>query len=347
METSANLPDKKHRIEYVDLLKGFTILWVVWFHMQSPEFVKIPIRMPLFFFISGIFFKPYPLKEFVRKKFNTLIVPFFFFYFLYIAYRFLVWGFFKVFSSTPSADFSFGEVLPFVELFRTGSMPCNPPLWFIVALLIFQCVLYCITMFFKHRKFQIISCVVVAVIFIISFHDGPGTLYPGLINFCFYAGGFLLGKSLLTMIEGGRKMHIYIWLAIIPIIYYILRLIDNPILLIIIKDVGFFFGIACFVLVFKFISEYNLASWLKFWGKNSYIVLGLHVVCLDFCGTVYDVVTRKGPMGNVESFCMLFVIFAILWCIIRLLNRYVPFLVGKKDIWKKPAEQDMVASAVE
>lgn len=48
-----------------------------------PNQAKIIITsffLPLFFFISGIFFKPLPWCEFLKKKFLTIIVPMIFFY---------------------------------------------------------------------------------------------------------------------------------------------------------------------------------------------------------------------------------------------------------------------------
>ena len=50
---------QKKRIEYIDCIKGLTILWVVVYHFgpeNIPEWVTIGYRMPLFFFLSGIFF---------------------------------------------------------------------------------------------------------------------------------------------------------------------------------------------------------------------------------------------------------------------------------------------------
>lgn len=76
------------RIEYIDYLKGLSIIWVVWYHTANhPEFVDYSFRIPLFFFISGIFFRTYTIKKFVKKKISTLVIPFILFYFiLYIIY---------------------------------------------------------------------------------------------------------------------------------------------------------------------------------------------------------------------------------------------------------------------
>ncbi len=80
----------KQRLMYIDALKGFAIFLVVWGHclqyldkqadyLHNPLFELIyAFHMPLFFFISGMFFssslKLMP-KEFIRKKFNQLLLP--------------------------------------------------------------------------------------------------------------------------------------------------------------------------------------------------------------------------------------------------------------------------------
>lgn len=59
------------RIEFIDLAKGVCIILVVMFHVG----IDIPhldiIRMPLYFIISGLFYKPYDsITSFCIKKTN-------------------------------------------------------------------------------------------------------------------------------------------------------------------------------------------------------------------------------------------------------------------------------------
>lgn len=49
-------PRTQNRIEYIDILKGFTIIWVLWMHMDLPELIYPSVQMPIFFFISGAFY---------------------------------------------------------------------------------------------------------------------------------------------------------------------------------------------------------------------------------------------------------------------------------------------------
>lgn len=84
----------KKRIEFIDLAKGVCIFLVFYGHSNMALYFDIPIlqslRMPLYFFLSGLFFKSYgSLSNLIRKKFNKLIVPFFFFSILAIPLIFI------------------------------------------------------------------------------------------------------------------------------------------------------------------------------------------------------------------------------------------------------------------
>lgn len=77
------------RIDFVDLAKGICILLVVLYHINLPiPFMEMTscFRMPLYFILSGLFFKDYGgFKYFFVKKTNKLAIPWFFFYTFYVA----------------------------------------------------------------------------------------------------------------------------------------------------------------------------------------------------------------------------------------------------------------------
>lgn len=76
------------RIDYIDLAKGFCIIFVVMNHVS--DYYKLDLwindfitafRMPLYYFLSGVFFKTYNgFSNFLKKKTNKLLIPFVFFY---------------------------------------------------------------------------------------------------------------------------------------------------------------------------------------------------------------------------------------------------------------------------
>lgn len=71
----------KERIEYIDVAKGITILLVVVGHVES---APSPLRsliysfhMPLFFILSGFFFKKGDVLGTIKKMVPSLVIPYF------------------------------------------------------------------------------------------------------------------------------------------------------------------------------------------------------------------------------------------------------------------------------
>jgi len=71
----------KKNIVWIDNLKGLAIIAVVFGHMASPLLNFIySWHIPLFFFVSGLLIKKNrSIKDFLKKDFSRLIIPFFVF----------------------------------------------------------------------------------------------------------------------------------------------------------------------------------------------------------------------------------------------------------------------------
>lgn len=71
----------KQRKDWIDALRGIAIIFVVLGH-QIPDIwhyfvVTSPVKMPLFFAISGYLFTMKDIKSFYKKVLITLIIPWF------------------------------------------------------------------------------------------------------------------------------------------------------------------------------------------------------------------------------------------------------------------------------
>ena len=81
------------RIEWVDVAKGIGIFLVVLGHTSAQlRNLIYGFHMPLFFFLSGVVFnkEKYSIKGFVKSRFNSLILPYIFFYVLTYVYWLLI-----------------------------------------------------------------------------------------------------------------------------------------------------------------------------------------------------------------------------------------------------------------
>lgn len=67
------------RDDTFDVMKGIGIIAMIIGHCQVPRIIGNVIfawHMPLFFIISGYFYKPYPIKEYTKKNLVSLVIPY-------------------------------------------------------------------------------------------------------------------------------------------------------------------------------------------------------------------------------------------------------------------------------
>ena len=328
-------PSKK-RILYIDYLKGLTILWVVWYHTAHPDFVNFSFRIPLFFFVSGIFFKPYPFKQFLRKKINTLLVPFVLFYAIYYIYYIMLW----VSSGRQLATFDFASILSVFGLYGgSESFVINPPLWFIFALIDLQFLLYALVKSQLSRKWLALIAIGITLADAWWFYTvkTPFMISRCLRYFVYYAFGYLFGRGLISRIEGehGRRASYLPGLMSLAcfIACWFAKSITtmSPQIETVIDYVEVFSLILFMIYFLKYISVLPFLKFLKFYGQNSYIVLGMHEIILTLLLITY---TRfVGQPDIAVGLGMLIVTALVLWPVILLFNHLCPKLVGKRELW--------------
>ncbi len=119
------------RVQYIDIAKGIGILLVVLAHNDLKGYHPMLHRfiyafhMPLFFFLSGIFFKPErPFKEIFTRRFNTLMKPLIFIILF-------IYGV-SVFFGKMSFAMAFSRLLK--SLYMTGPYLNWVQLWFLPVL---------------------------------------------------------------------------------------------------------------------------------------------------------------------------------------------------------------------
>ncbi len=162
--------EQKPRIEWIDLAKGICICSVVWHHIAawhgqtSFDHMLCSFRIPLYFFLSGLFFKTYGgLRELTLRKTNKLLVPFLVFHSLFA----VVW---MIMADIFAHRFSLTACWQHVKIFGlsiyTEWLP-NLALWFLLCLFLMNVVFYgCVTMTNGFRRWRTI--VLLAVTFLIG-----------------------------------------------------------------------------------------------------------------------------------------------------------------------------------
>lgn len=311
--------------------------WVVWYHTTHPAFVDFSFRIPLFFFASGIFFRPYPWEKFWRKKFNQLIIPFIFFYIIY--YIYLVITNALKYHSLSSFDYSC-----LFDVFGTYSVNesfiVNPPLWFICALINLQLLLYLFSKIIKNKWALLAISFIIASIGFIYVQKIPTPFMIGrsLRYFLYYVAGYIFGKSLIAQLENNKDMIKIFTFSLISFAT-ILYLKDSYHITLLyctefINCIEIFSIILLLFVIFRTTYRFPLIYPLKYFGVNSYIVFGMH----EIYHTTIRIIIQNffGEITIILGFIQTLITLSLLWPTIWLFNKYIPILVGKKELIKVP-----------
>ena len=120
--------ETKKRIEFIDLAKGVCILLVIMMHTDvNVDFPGLRgMRMPLYFILSGLFFKDYGgFLNLLVKKANKILIPFLFFYLASYSIFYLI--------GWLSPDIIKSKATGISDLFTQRQL-FNGPIWFLLAL---------------------------------------------------------------------------------------------------------------------------------------------------------------------------------------------------------------------
>lgn len=333
------------RIEYLDLAKGFCIILVVLYHVLGhlhaiSEYVYLitTFSMPLYFFISGLFFKEYEgFLGFLLRKINKQLIPFCFFYLTtsFILPNILHFGGFTV-SHTQSLGIQGILAFIFNEEFA------NDPLWFIwclfiVNMLFYICVIivnkicvssvwqvalltvFCFTVGFLNSLF------IASRINILGFVDSAMAALPFFcVGYIFnrftdilrpnvwdkYLPVLMIACFALTFFFGGRCSYMHNVFRINPIAQYLCGITGT-----------------LFIIFSSKIIRY--IPFISYWGRYSLMILVSHGLLLQ----IFVPLLRKVHLPiSVTTVILLAVLMFSYQIIIPLMKKYLPHVTAQKDM---------------
>ena len=132
------------RISWIDFCKGIGIFLVVLGHTLRDKNIVMYIysfHMPLFFFLSGIVFNStkFDWKTLLKSRFNSLLLPYVFFYLITLFYYIVVESHFRSIGVTSLQSFAGMFLAAQIEDY----MSHNGILWFLPCLFVVE--LLCFT----------------------------------------------------------------------------------------------------------------------------------------------------------------------------------------------------------
>lgn len=317
----------KNRIDYIDTIKGVVIFGVVWVHTAHPNWLTPLLVNTIFFFLSGIFFKRKPIGTFLKEKVQSILIPFSFFYLISYPFRMIV----HYWDHRTLESFDWLCILDvFSFSAKTDYMFVNVPLWFLICLFVIQ-VLYYFVSFLDKRIIGIIA--LLCLLFKEFFLSVPSFF---MINAAFYyisffALGNLLGRPLMEKLRE-QKFQKYSLISSVVLLATFLPSLptQNEVL----NDLFLHFRL--FELFFVIMSMGSILNdnknleLIRFYGRNSLIILGVHIIPLIFFGRIAYAIL--GDFSATVGFFLSLGVMAVMIWVIRYFSNTIPFLVGKRKL---------------
>ena len=333
----------KFRVGYIDMVRGFTMLWVVCLHLDLSIGIANDFRMPILFFVSGIFFKIRTFPEFIIRKTNMIFIPLLFFWLISWICAILKNEFIPVNFNFSQVDW--GSVF---SLFTKYSYMEINVLWFLM-------VLYVINLFYYPlvRYLNKIYVLLISIVFYLTagYIDSKiqipmFTLWRFLTYQLFFVLGFLYGRKMLEFLAKNTK-QLYVVLGICLIGFITFQVIDwqaSYFNMAPQRIYNFFPSIALVVMLFWLFSrleKIKVMEFFRFFGTNSLTIYASHLIILNYVlYAFFDPFVKQyihiDKHKTLYGWFLFFMICGIGYLLIKFFNRYLPKFVGKKDFFKVP-----------
>ena len=314
------------RIEYLDIAKGIGILLVVLGHNDF-EVISLfaqrliySFHMPLFFFLSGYFINTaVPFFDFFKKRFNALMKPYFFTIFLiyFTSVSFEKMGFNMAITRTVKSLYGSGHYLDWVQLWFL-------PHLFVVSLYAFLFITLVSRLQNRWIRWGILlGTLAIAVPFLNVFYPFPISILgkdyelfglPFSLDLVLASGFFFILGNEVRQVTTEKTFDSWLILVATGAIVLLLNIlfpyeIDFNIRLyesFLVNTTEAILGILFVLALSRQIDLHmtRLASFFKYLGNISLIILLFHVPVQAFWAQKVVNVTDNFPLGIVVGFVM-------------------------------------------
>ena len=343
MQRNSMATADKPRIHYIDFMKGLCILFIVVSHTDSTIFALLgknlnftldSFRSPMYYFISGIFFKTYDgLSDFVRKKVNNIIVPLVFFYLAAFVFHWLG-------QYLPPAQHFYGDFRWSMlwEPLYMRQWDCNVPLWFLVSLFEVNVLYYVLQ---KHLTSTWIVAVSAILLSVVGYYLSSQQVTVPLVFDTALVGlpYFILG-SMLKQHDGLKPNAIDRWgwialLVVLVIIYpfaqdinIVQRRLPNYFYLYLVPPMSI-------LALFWACKRLPYIPVINYIGRYSIVILCTHYPLIrPIHRAIKTLWLKSGILPELHiSIVSVLAIIAVELLLIKLLTRYLPYFTAQKEVF--------------
>ena len=317
----------RERINYIDYTKGIAILFVIFGHVYCGHNVATnwiySFHIPLFFIVSGFllnFSKSKDTKKIILKKLKLLMVPYLLFSLINIVGNYLINGLSTIVLKS--------DVFNTITLFGIGALWFLPVLFIVELIFLFNKniinkninkILFYLSIITIISVFILISkgnyntiigkfTVVFVRVVVAIFFSNIGYYSYRFINKINLKAYQIITLTLVSIGFSSLNGHVDLWgIQFNNIFLYVFNSITGSLTIIFMMK------------------KVNRSKVLDFLGQNTLIIMATHQLIIKFI--------LESSLGiKLNKFIILCLVLAIEYPIIKIINRYLPFMLGKKRI---------------
>ncbi|MDD3304283.1 MAG: acyltransferase family protein [Clostridia bacterium] len=348
----------KERIKWIDTLRAFSILLIVFGHiigysdkMQGIYKYIYSFHVPIFFTISGFLFSLKPVeryKEFTIKKLKRIILPYFIFGLLFLIPYFMLGNTVTNEINQNSSTGFFKSIIGII--WGSGYddlLKQNAPLWFLPCLFIMYQLFYFINKIknkFTKENIRtelivfLILCVTGCTLYI-NFKDIalPWGIMPAITLGMFFELGIIL-KILIKKLKKKKALS-NILIPLLIVSGYIISLFNTTVLCMNCSLGNYLYfalsASATIIGIFLLFSKFGSQKSFEYIGKNTLGILIFHKLFVLVFQTKFGVISallNTGPLIMQILLSFLILVITIILCniIIKIINIFFPAMLGNK-----------------
>lgn len=287
----------KKRIDYIDILRGIGILYMVFGHIKyypHYDYYIHAFHMPLFFFVSGLFFRrdtKSSFWHFLKKISKQLLFP----YFVCATFLYI----YACITGVGIAESKLKTLLLILTVNNNG-IPNGGALWFLTCLYFCQIILFLLSKRIKKKFIFGLLCLSIMLFGIyfksLTHIDLWWSIHISFVGVGLMYFGYLANKY--HLIDRYTNTN-FLYTIIIFIVHYFCIInagyvnmrtgtYPNPIVFLI----NFALSMIFYLNISKIITKYNIldkvASFLKYIGKNSIIFLCFNQFVIYLCYLIFE-----------------------------------------------------------
>lgn len=321
---------KSENVTYVgswlDVLKGIGIILVVIGHIYSNQTIfnwLYSFHMPLFFLAAGWVYKEKTVLADIKRRIQTIVIPYFSFGFLVLIYWQLMERRFR------DSDMSFMDSLFGLFSGCYDNLEFNIHLWFLPCFFVTVILFNILVNLGGRRMAYLVSALMSLAFIVVPMHGLIWGIDRVFKYIGFYAVGvFIAGKSVKAVkkkVEAGIVAIVLLALSFSLSCYHLTMGI--------MWFVTALIGVAAVILISQLINENRI---LQYFGRISLIILCIHGPVYRIVVKIVSILLNLGTDAVRENFLLAMVVVVITMAICstayEVVVRLAPWMVGKKKV---------------